>query len=196
MSKTHFIGCAMVLVLCAAGCSKQAEAPVKKTQARIKQGATNRASSRPFKPVIQSISDNPAYYSAREIKPQAAPVKDLDNAIRPVLVKLFGAAKIIEEKGQSTATDGEVILNQFTYVTKQLLTEQDIKDLHAALLASGFSTSPRLGSKPTTTRNFGMMSLFKSTNAGHYSLEIRAVFSKQTLTVTSYQLGSKYDRLM
>jgi len=40
-----------------------------------------------------------------------------------------------------------------------------------------------------------MMSLFESTNVGHYSLGIRLDLNKQTMLVESFQLGSKYDRL-
>lgn len=181
----------IVVFVMLSGCSgkKETTAISQKTPAKITTTTNNKS-------LIRDISDNPAFYAAKKIQAQAPAVKNLDSFIRPVLVRLFGAAEIIEESGQRIERDGEVVLNEYSYAVKKLLDRKDIEDLHAALLTAHFSTSPRLGSKPTITNRYGGMSLFKSTNSGSYSLVISIDFSKQVLKVTSYQLGSKYDRLM
>ena len=149
------------------------------------------------KPVIGNISDNPAFFSVSKQSLTNDVSKDLDGIIMPVLKKVFGDAKIItESKAPETKIDGEVVENRITYVVRQLLTPQDGVVLHAAFIAAGFSTSPRLGSKPTIWSGGAGMSLFESTSRGSYSLVINVDTKKQQIVVESYRLGSKYDRLM
>jgi hypothetical protein len=81
-------------------------------------------------------------------------------------------------------------------VVKQLLTPQDGTPLHSAFLSAGFSTSPRLGSKPTIWSHGATMSLFETTSKRGYSFVINIDTDKQQIVVESYKLGSKYDRLM
>ena len=144
-----------------------------------------------------SFADNPRFLSFQDKPSSSDAVKDLDSVIRPVLVQLFGAAKLIEANDKPiTKIDKEVVLNSIKYVVRRRLVGSAGNELHAALLKAHFSTSPRLGSKPTITDKWALMSLFKSTSRGSYSLEIRIDVANQTIKVESYQLGSKYDRLM
>lgn len=144
-----------------------------------------------------SMQNNPEFSLAGDKKPQAPDAQALDSKIRPVLAKYFGGAKLVKEGGQETRqSDGEVILNTLHYKVKGVIQRYDADTLHAEFLANGFSTSPRLGSKPTDTDKFIMMSLFTHANMKSYSLVIRIDLGPQTLKVESYQLGSKYDRLM
>jgi hypothetical protein len=148
---------------------------------------------------MTDISDNPGYFTAKDIPPTADVVRDLDGIIRPILTKLFGATKFVGEGGlDPNRPGGDVILNSMTYVVRRTLTQEEGDTLHKTLTSNGFSTSPRYGSKPVHIRLSGivMMSLFKSTNSRSYSLGIRIDLNKQTIRVESYQLGSKYDRLM
>jgi hypothetical protein len=148
---------------------------------------------------MTDISDNPGYFTAKDIPPTADVVRDLDGIIRPILTKLFGATKFVGEGGMDpNRPGGDVILNTMTYVVRRTLTQEEGDGLHKTLTSNGFSTSPRYGSKPVHIRLGGivMMSLFTHTNMRPYSLGIRIDLNKQTILVESYQLGSKYDRLM
>ena len=141
--------------------------------------------------------NNPVFNSSRESGAKAAEVRDLDSQIRPVLRKLFGDARLVSESGApETKRDGEIVENKFTYIVSKYLVPKDGESLHAALLAAHFSTSPRLGSKPTVWSGGAMMSLFKSTSLRSYSLVVNVDIRKQQIVVESYRLGSKYDRLM
>lgn len=141
--------------------------------------------------------DNRAFNSSKEIQGKAAEVRDLDAAIRPVLRKLFGDVRLVSESGApETKRDGEVVENKFTYIVSKHLAPKDGEPLHAALLAAHFSTSPRLGSKPTIWSGGATMSLFKSSSLRTYSLVVNVDTRKQQIVVESYRLGSKYDRLM
>jgi len=145
----------------------------------------------------QQAGDNRAFNSSRDIQGNAAEVRDLDAVIRPVLKRLFGDAKIIDEsKSAQTQRDGEVLENRFTYIVNKGLVPKDGKPLHTALHAAGFGLSPRLGSEPTIWSRGATMSLFKSTSLRSYSLVINVDTIKQQIVVESYRLGSKYDRLM
>jgi len=141
--------------------------------------------------------ENPAFNNSIEVEGVVAEVRDLDSVIKPVLKKLFGDARIISEsKKPETKRDGEVVENQFTYVVRKYLVPQDGESLHAALCAAHFGRSPRVGSKPLIWSGGAGMSFFKSTSLRSYSLVINVDTKKQQITVESYKLGSKYDRLM
>jgi len=145
---------------------------------------------------MTDISDNPNYFQVQENAPVSDQSKALDAVIRPVLVKVFGGAKLIgeNEQTQENIHDTE-LLNQTTYVVRRLLALEDGDELHKALLAENFGVSPRLGSKPQHGRQYVMMSLFKHTGGKQYSLVIRMDLLGQTITVNSYKLGSKYDQM-
>jgi len=147
---------------------------------------------------MTDISDNPGYFTAKDILLTADAARDLDGVIKPILTKLFGAVKVIAEGGPDpNRPGGEDILNSMTYVVRQILSHQECDNLHAAFTSAHFTTSPRYGSKPvhSTSGGFVMMSLFTHTNMRPYSLGIRIDLNTQTICVESYQLGSKYDRL-
>jgi hypothetical protein len=147
---------------------------------------------------MTDISDNPGYFTAKDIPPAADAVRDLNGVIRPILTKLFGATKFVAEGGlDPNRPGGDVILNSMTYVVRRTLAHDDCDQLHAAFTSAHFTTSPRYGSKPvhSTSGGFVMMSLFTHTNMRPYSLGIRIDLNTQTIRVESYQLGSKYDRL-
>lgn len=146
----------------------------------------------------QAVSeDNRAFFSSKDSTAKAPEVKVLDVNLRPALKKVFGDAKITAESNSpQTKSDGEVVENRFVYSVKKRMVPEDGKALHAALLSSGFSTSPRLGSKPTIWKGGAVMSLFRSTPQRTYSLQVAIDTKKQQIVVESYRLGSKYDRLM
>jgi hypothetical protein len=148
---------------------------------------------------MTDISDNPGYFTAKEIPLTADAARDLDGVIRPILTKLFGAAKIVAEGGPDpNRPGGDVLLNSVTYVVRQILSHQECDNLHAAFTSAHFITSPRYGSKPvhSTSGGFVLMSLFTHSDIRSYSLGIRIDLNTQTICVESYQLGSKYDRIM
>ena len=186
------------------GCGKkQDDEPTKKADqselARMQkqQEQTPKKTAKQNKPAIGNISDNPAFFSTAGRSPVNDTAKDIDSIIMPVLKKVFGDAKFVSEsKAPQTKVDGEVVENRITYVARQLLIPQDGVPLHSALVAAGFSLSPRLGAKPTIWSGGATMSLFESTSKRSYSLVINVDTAKQQIVVESYKLGSKYDRLM
>lgn len=140
---------------------------------------------------------NPRFSSAKSVTPTNATAKDIDGIIRPVLVKFFGDARLISAKGpEAPQRDGEVVEDRMIYSVKRIIKEGDGDSLHSAFRSAGFSTSPRLGSKPTHSRGNVYMSLFESTSQRSYSFVITVDTGKQQIEVQSYKLGSKYDRLM
>lgn len=148
---------------------------------------------------MTDISDNPGYFTAKDIPLTADAARDLDGVIRPILTKLFGAAKLVAEGGPDpNRPEGDVLLYSTTYLVRQILSHQECDNLHAAFTSAHFTTSPRYGSKPvhSTSGGFVLMSLFTHTKIRSYSLGIRVDLNTQTIRVESYQLGSKYDRLM
>jgi hypothetical protein len=184
------------LTIISGGCGKkEGDEPTKyRSQAGLEK-LTSEAAHRTAKESI--ARNNPGFFASRDSGGKAPEVKDLDSAIRPVLRKLFGDARLISESGApETQRDGEVVENKFTYVVSKALVRKDGELLHAALHAAGFGLSPRLGSKPTTWSGGAVMSLFKSTSSRSYSLVVNIDIRKQQITVESYRLGSKYDRLM
>jgi hypothetical protein len=176
------------------GCSKEGPAEATQTVSGNAGEQPGLVQKNIVQPIIQNISDNPAFFSAQEIEPQSPAVKHLDSLIRPSLVKLFGGAKLIGEKGTETRVDGEVVLNTLFYAVRRYADEKDGIDLHDALRARNFSRSPRLGAKPTVTNKFIAMSFTKSTSEGSYSIALQINLLDQSIKVESYQLGSKYDR--
>jgi hypothetical protein len=148
---------------------------------------------------MTDISDNPGYFTAKDISPTADAMRDLDGVVRPILTKLFGAAKLVAEGGPDpNIPDRADVLNSITYVVRQILSHQECDNMHAAFTAAHFSRSPRYGAKPVHSHSGGfvLMSLFTHVNMRAYSLGIRIDLNTQTIRIDSYQLGSKYDRLM
>lgn len=181
-------------VICSGCGKKEGDEPTKyRSQAGLEKLTQEAAKkqSQTFK------EDNARFSGSRDASGKAAEVRDLNSQIKPVLRKLFGDARLVSESGApETKRDGEVVENKFTYVVKKFLVPKDGEPLHAALRAAGFSTSPRLGSKPTIWSGGAAMSLFQSTSLRTYSLVINVDTRKQQIVVESYRLGSKYDRLM
>jgi len=172
------------------GCSGKKEKKVEKKQLKTVSRFTD--------PKIRHISDNPRFFSARQFFPKDNAMKNLDKAIRPVLQKVFSDAKLIREGG---ANPKQEIKNTITYSVRMLFTVKDADELHAALIAARFKKSPRLGGKPTHTRTKALMSLFKttrfeSTRGKSYSLVVEMDAKNQTILIKSYELDSKYDRLL
>jgi hypothetical protein len=180
--------------LAVSGCSKEDPAEAQPTVSKNTGVTSDPLQKNTVQPMIQNISDNPAFFSAQEIESQSPAVKHLDSLIRPSLVELFGGAKLIGEKGTETRVDGEVILNTLYYSVRRYADEKDGTDLHAALCARHFTPSVRLGAKPTITHRFIAMSFTLSTSEGSYSIVLQIDLTDQSCKVESYQLGSKYDR--
>ncbi len=192
--KIFLILSVLVVVFLSACGKKEGEEPTKyRSQSgleKLTRQATNKATQ-------QSTVKNSKFFVSNDISGKADQVRDLDSQIRPVLKRLFGDARLVSESnGPQTQRDGEVVENKFTYVVSKVLVRKDGKLLHTALHAAGFGLSPRLGSEPTTWSGGAMMSLFKSTSLRSYSLVVNIDIPKQQIVVESYQLGSKYDRLM
>lgn len=147
---------------------------------------------------MTDISDNPGFFTAQNLTPGPGVPQDLDKLIRPVLKKLFKDAKLVEDIGeQPPRIDGEVEENKLVYVVRQLLTEAEADQLHTELHEKrGWPASPRLGRLPQHGRKQASMSLFKSTSLRGYSFMIGVNYETQKITVISYRLGSRYDRLM
>jgi hypothetical protein len=149
---------------------------------------------------MTDISDSPIFFTVSDQKAVDPVARDLDRMIRPVLKRLFNDAKLVEELGeQPPSRDGEVVENKLVYVVRMILTEEEAKRLHAELHEKEkWPTSPRIGSAPIHFRTLKevWMSFSKSTNLRGYSLEIKVNYENQRVTVISYRLGSKYDRLM
>ena len=193
--KLSLVLCVLAFVVSLSACGKkESDEPTKYRS----QAGLEKLSREAAKHQGQSVKkDNLAFNSLRDIQGKAAEVRDLDALIRPVLKKLFGDTRLVSESGApETKRDGEVIENKFTYIVSKSLIPKDGESLHAALLNAGFSTSPRLGSKPTIWSGGATMSLFESTSMRTYSLVINVDTRKQQIVVESYRLGSKYDRLM
>ncbi len=191
------IGVALVCVgALMAGCSKEDPVATKQTDIREESQAFMDEPTKGSQPALLDISHNPAFFTAPAVEPQAGAVKHLDSLIKPILVQVFGDAKLIGEKGTETRLDGEVVLNTLYYAVRRYADQQDGIVLHDAFRAQGFSRSPRLGAKPTITSKFIAMSFTKSTSQGSYSIALYIMLEDQSLRVESYQLGSKYDRMM
>lgn len=190
-----FMGFMLIMALAVGSCEKKENG----TAPGQSSASETDGSAGPFSQEgMASISDNPAFFASRDLVPSSAPVKDLDALIRPVLVKLFGGAKLIEEVNSPvTERDGEVILNSMKYSVKLLLDGPAGDELHQALKQDAhFSSTPRLGAKPVHGRKKVAMSLSKSTSRSGYSLVLSLDLVNQFIEIRSYKLGSKYDRLM
>lgn len=197
------IGYVTVVFLCllwtaGTSCSgKREEAQAEKLPPAGSALQTSTTSSRSGNPVIMDISDNQNFYSAKAVAPANETIKDLDSMIEPVLKIFFGDVRLVGQNIKPSARpDGEVILETLQYSAKRWFGPEDAKPLHTAFHDVGFGLSPRLGSEPTKTNKFIMMSFFKSSRLKSYSLVVHMTISDQTILIQSYQLGSKYDRLM
>jgi hypothetical protein len=145
----------------------------------------------------EGILPNLKFSSYREIKPASDALKNLDAVIRPVLIQQYGATKIIEQNNEPISEDeGDMTLNSMQYAVKGIMNEKNVEALHAALKRANFDPNVRLGTRPTITRNWAMMSFFAYSAGTSYSIVFKIDFNKQTITLKNYQLGSKYDRLM
>lgn len=147
---------------------------------------------------MTDISDNPGFFTVSDKTPVDPTAQDLDEMVRPVLKQLFKDVKLVEEFGeQPPARDGEVVENKLVYVVRQILAEPDVDQLHHELHVNRkWPASPRLGRKPTHGRKEAVMSFSRSSSRRGYSLVIGVNYETQRVTVISYRLGSKYDRLM
>ncbi len=204
---TTALFCVIAVALCPglAGCSKKDGEPsgqsAEPTAAPQEQPATEPArlpspDETSATNGMTSISDNLKFFSAAEIAPTTPATKDLDSVIRPVLTELFGGAKLVVETGREGDDPlRKDTLNTMTYVVRRLLDTPAGDELHAALKAARFSVSPRYGAKPVHGRTTVLMSFFKTTAVGRYSLGIRLDLIQQTIHVENFELGSKYDRL-
>lgn len=181
------------LILIPAGCKKKENNSVPPKSQSQSSSQVSKKSQQP----VMKISDNPGFFTATAIKPQATEAKDLDKLLRPILTRLFEDAKLIEEsKAPVTQRDGEVIENRLVYAVRMILTPQEGDNLHSALKQAGFVSSVRLGSKPTHFKSAVAMSVMKTTSLRGYSLVINVDSGEQKIEIESYKLGSKYDRMM
>ncbi|HQP09944.1 MAG TPA: hypothetical protein PKV41_00995 [Candidatus Omnitrophota bacterium] len=190
----------LFVTLNAIGCSqkKEGDEPTKYVSQEGLERLTQQAAQKTQKAAASGgLIENLKFSSFREINPASDALKNLDAAIRPVLVQQFGGAKIIEQNNKSVSeSEGDLTLNSMTYVVKGAMNEKNAEQLHGALKAANFKPSIRLGTKPTITRNWAMMSFNKRTAGATYSIVFQIDFKKQTIILKNYQLGSKYDRMM
>lgn len=194
MCRLFIAGICFALTLSLVSCSKKKPNTTESISKSASQTAPGKSPSS-VSP-IQKISDNPGFFTAAAINPKSNVAKDLDNLLRPFLAKLFEEVKLVEESQiPETKIDGEVVENRLVYVVRLLLTPEEGDDLHSALRAGRFVSSPRLGRKPTHSQSTVAMSLMKSTSLRGYSLVIKVDAGKQQIVIESYKLGSKYDRM-
>lgn len=144
----------------------------------------------------QNRPDNPKFLAAKNIKLKSAGAKDLDALLRPALKKLFKDVKIVSEG--EMPVHGEDIIYTYKYVTKARITKEDGVPLHNMLSGEyRFSPSVRLGTKPTITSKWMAMSFTRNTGSGtNYSISLYIDLVNQVIRVDSYQLNTKYDRMM
>lgn len=147
--------------------------------------------------VVKNKPDNPKFITARNIQLKSDAAKALDALLRPALKKLFKDVKIISEGEMPKYREG--IIDTYKYVTKARITEQDGVPLHSLLSSSEYKFTPsvRLGTKPTVTSKWMAMSFTRYTGSGtNYSIALYIDLVEQVIRVESYELGSRYDRMM
>jgi hypothetical protein len=146
--------------------------------------------------LAQNKPDNPKFITAKNIQLKSDAAKALDALLRPALKKLFKDVKIISEGEMPQYREG--IIDTFKYVPKARITEQDGVPLHSLLSGEyRFSPSVRLGTKPTVTSKWMAMSFIRYTGSGtNYSIALYIDLAAQVIRVESYELGSRYDRMM
>lgn len=148
-------------------------------------------------PVVLDISDNPGFATAVAVTPTSPSGQRLDRLLRPALTQVFGDVRLTKHEDQlPPQRDGEVVLDRLRYVPRKLMDGPAGTELHAALRAAHFVPTPRVGNKPVITRRYVRMSVSKSAEGGGFSLEIAFDLTTQVITVESFRLGSKLDRLM
>ncbi len=197
------IGLIMLTSLCilaavTTGCSGHRE-EAQAQKADPASPAQKKAAAEPASgdPSVMDISDNVNFRSASIVSPANETIEDLDRMIAPVLKKYFGDARLVGQNIEpSTRPDGEVILETLQYSAKRWFGPEDAKPLHTAFREALFRPSPRLGSEPTKSNKYLMMSFFNKSDLKSYSLVVHMTVPDQTILVQSYRLGSKYDRLM
>ena len=189
-----FIGSSSIMLY---GCGKkEGDEPTKyRSQAGLEKLSKQAAQK---STTVKSITrDNPKFNSSRDIKPESQALKNLDAVIRTVLIQQFGGAKIIAQNNVPVSDRADdLTLNSMQYVVRQMLNEDNVRALHAALKKANFDPNVRLGTKPTVLTSWAAMSFFKHTAGSTYSIALRIDFKKQIIKVESYKLGSKYDRMM
>jgi hypothetical protein len=201
LSVFAFVCLCLLFVVTGSACGKkeaqEGDEPTKyQSQAGLEQLSRQAAQeSKEATPKFGAI--NSRFSSAKDITASSSPTaKDIDTRIRPVLVKLFGDARLISAKGpEAPKRDGEVVEDRLLYSVRTLLTEAQGDALHDTFHSAGFVDSPRLGRKPTHSRGNVYMSLMRSTSLRGYSFVIIVDTFKQQIEIESYKLGSKYDRM-
>lgn len=146
--------------------------------------------------MAQNKPDNPKFFTAKNIQLKSEAAKDLDALISPTLKKLFKDVKIISEG--EMPPHGIEIIDTYKYVVKARITDKDGVPLHTMLSNEhGFDPSVRLGTKPTVTSKWMAMSFTRYVGSGkNYSIALYIDIVGQVIRVESYQLGSRYDRMM
>jgi hypothetical protein len=188
----------ILMVFSFASCSqkKEGDEPTKYVSQDGLEQLTKQAAEKSTE-VKLAVKNNPGFSSFREIQPSSDALKNLDAVIRPVLVRQFGGAKIIEQNNEPISeAEGDMTLNSMQYVVKGMMNEENAEELHAALKEARFSPNVRLGTKPTITRNWAMMTFFAYSSGVTYSILFKIDFNKQIIILKNYQLGSKYERLL
>lgn len=186
----------LAVVFVGSGCG--AKADDEPTKYRSQEGL-ERLTAQAQAKQAQATQDNPSFLLAKNVTPATPTGKDIDAIVRPVLKGMFKDARLVKATGlEAPKVDGEVVEDRLVYTVKAVMSMPDGDKLHGAFRAAGFSTSPRLGSKPTHLRLRGqvLMSLFESTPLRGYSFVIMMDTKTQQIEVESYMLGSRYDRLM
>ena len=195
------VGLMVLISLCllsaaTTGCSgKKEESPIQKDEPASpaqKEGKVAPASS---DPAVTDISDNVNFRSAKVVSPANETIEDLDRLVAPVLKQYFGDVRLVGQTIEpSTRPDGDVILETLQYSAKRWFGPEDAKPLHTAFRDALFRPSPRLGSEPTKSNKYLMMSFFSKSSLKSYSLVVHMTVPDQTILIQSFQLGSKYDQ--
>ncbi len=161
-----------------------------------KQASSKSSVNSQTRQTAMKISDNRDFFSKKEIIPKTPAAKDLDSVIKPILKNLFDDARIVTVNlDLRNPTPEDTVLDSLHYSVRRLLDIPAGDELYKELLANKFSPSPRLGSKPQHGKTCVYISVFKRTSKGQYSLIFILDTLKQSITVESFKLGTKYDQL-
>ncbi|MCK7483733.1 MAG: hypothetical protein M0C28_47080 [Candidatus Moduliflexus flocculans] len=195
------VGLILLMFLCllaaaTTGCSgKKEEAQTRNTDPATPAPKTGTAVSTSVDPSVTDISDNMNFRSAKIVSPANETIEDLDRLVAPVLKQYFGDVRLVGQTIEpSTRPDGEVILETLQYSAKRWFGPEDAKPLHTAFRDALFRPSPRLGSEPTKSNKYLMMSFFSKSSLKSYSLVVHMTVPDQTILIQSFRLGSKYDQ--
>lgn len=189
------LGLVLPIVIICIGCSdkQSGDEPTKSVSQEGLEKLTLQAAQKTAD-AKKVVKENQEFFASGDIQLSSAALRTIDAHIRPVLIRQFGAAKVIEQNNEPVSeSPQDLTLNSMIYVVRQALNEANARELHAAIEQAEFTPSIRLGRKPTVTKTWAAMSFLKRIEKVPYSIALYIDFAKQTITLKSYKPGSPYD---